>query len=70
MEKKNQKEKPLILKVKETENKIIGIINESHIPAFIIKPLIEKIYNQLVNLEQQEYQIAIQNEKNEGSEDI
>ena len=62
------KEKPLILRVKDTENRIVAIINNSNIPAFILKSSIEKIYNQLVQLEQQEYAIAIENEKKEASE--
>lgn len=64
------KEKPLILRVKDTENRIIAIINNSNIPAFILKSSIEKIYNQLVQLEQQEYAIAIENEKKEASENV
>ena len=63
-----QKDKPLILRVKDTENRIVAIINNSNIPAFILKSSIEKIYNQLVQLEQQEYAIAIENEKKEASE--
>jgi len=63
-----QKDKPLILRVKDTENRIVAIINNSNIPAFILKSSIEKIYNQLVQLEQQEYAIAIENEKKEVSE--
>ena len=62
------KEKPLILRVKDTENRIVAIINNSNIPAFILKSSIEKIYNQLVQLEQQEYAIAFENEKKEASE--
>ena len=62
------KEKPLILRVKDTENRIVAIINNSNIPAFILKSSIEKIYNQLVQLEQQEYALALENEKKEEKE--
>lgn len=47
--------KPLIIKVKETEDEIVKIINSSGIPAFIIKPSIEKILTQLNQLEQKEF---------------
>ena len=62
------KEKPLILRVRDAEARIITAINNSNVPAFILKSSIEKIYNQLVQLEQQEYAIAIENEKKEASE--
>ena len=62
------KEKPLILRVKDTENRIVAIINNSNIPAFILKSSIEKIYNQLIQLEQQEYALALENEKKEEKE--
>ena len=48
-------EKPTILKLKETEEKIIQIINSSDVPAFVLKPMIEKICRQLEILEEQEY---------------
>lgn len=49
-------EKPTILKLKETESQIIKILNMSEIPAFVLKPMIEKIYRELEVLEQQEYE--------------
>lgn len=49
-------EKPTILKLKETESQIIEILNMSEIPAFVLKPMIEKIYRELEVLEQQEYE--------------
>lgn len=64
----NQKEKPLILKVKDLENKIVATINNAGISAFIIKPIIEKILNQLNVLEQQEYVQAVENNKKEEKE--
>ena len=48
-------EKPIILKLKELEEEIIKLINSSEIPAFILKPMIEKICRQLEILEEQEY---------------
>lgn len=50
--------KPLILKKKEIEEQIVKMINESGIPIFILKNSIEKIYNQLISLEQKEFDTA------------
>ena len=47
-------DKPIILKIKDTEESIINTINKSELPAFLLRPIVEKIFNQLV-----------QNEKNE-----
>lgn len=60
-----KKDRPLVLKVKEAENRIIATINNSQLPAFIMKPIIEKVYNQLINLEQEEYALALEKERKE-----
>lgn len=63
-------EKPTILKIKEAEKEIVKIINNSKLPAFILKPIIEKILRQIEILEEQElinetnnYNEALNNEK-------
>lgn len=60
-----KKDRPLVLKVKEAENRLIATINNSQLPAFIMKPIIEKVYNQLINLEQEEYALALEKERKE-----
>ena len=50
----NKIEKPIILKLKELEEEIIKLINCSEIPAFILKPMFEKLLNQLQIIEQEE----------------
>lgn len=50
----NKIEKPIILKLKELEEEIIKLINSSEIPAFILKPMFEKLLNQLQIIEQEE----------------
>ena len=57
---KKQIEKPTILKLKEFEEKVIELINNSNIPAFILKNPIEKILNQLQIIEQQELEKEIE----------
>ena len=51
---KDKIEKPAILQLKETEEKIINVINTFGLPAFVIKPCLEKIYRQVEILELQE----------------
>lgn len=63
-----KKDRPLVLKVKEAENRIIATINNSQLPAFIMKPIIEKVYNQLINLEQEEYALALEKERKESND--
>ena len=55
----NTIEKPLIMILGETEEKIVGIINETNLPAFILKPMLERILNQIQNLEQHEKEEAM-----------
>lgn len=63
-------DKPILLKLRELEEEIIKLINSSEIPAFILKPSIEKVYRQLELIEiqdfskaKEEYQKAINDEK-------
>lgn len=57
----------LILKEVEYREKITNLTNEIGLPAFIIKPIIKDLFEQLTNLEQQQYQqaLAIKKEKEE-----
>ena len=57
----------LILKEVEYREKITDLTNEIGLPAFIIKPIIKDLFEQLSNLEQQQYQqaLAIKKEKEE-----
>lgn len=61
MEKSNNNpiEKPLIMILGETEEKIVRSINESNLPAFILKPMLERILNQIQYLEQHEKEEAM-----------
>ena len=54
MENKTKIQKPIIIVLNETEEKIVEVLNGSSLPAFIIKPMLEKILNQVNLLEQKE----------------
>lgn len=60
----------LILKEVECREKITNLINEIGLPAFIIKPIIKDLFEQLNNLEQQQYQeaLAIKEQKEKEAE--
>ena len=47
-------QKPFSLIISETEQKIVNVINESNIPAYCIKNILEKIYNQVNIIDQEE----------------
>ena len=51
-------DKPILLKLRELEEEIIKLINSSEIPAFILKPSIEKVYRQLELIEIQDFSKA------------
>lgn len=49
-------EKPFILKVKETEDKIVENINNSQLPTYVLKTILQNLYNQIEQIEQKEIQ--------------
>ena len=55
----------LILKEREFRDKIVELINTSGLPAFILKPIIKEVYDQLIVLEQQQYE-QIKNKEKKG----
>ena len=57
----------LIIKEREFKQKIVQVINESGLSAFIIKPVLKELLEQVMVLEQQQYQKA-QNFMNEKEE--
>ena len=46
--------KPFSLQVQETEAKMVGIINTSNLPAYALKTILQRIYQQLEDIEQKE----------------
>lgn len=57
-EEKKEIEKPIIVVLRETEESIVNSINSSKLPNFILRPMIEKIYNQIVQNEVNEYNLS------------
>lgn len=55
----------IILKEREYRDKLTQISNEIGLPAFIMKAVVKDLFEQLNNLEQQQYQqaLAIKGEK-------
>lgn len=51
----------LILKEREVREKIVEIINNSGLPAFILKPIFKEIYDQICIVEEQQYEKAKNN---------
>lgn len=60
------KQKPFALMVQETEQKIVEIINNSQLPAYVLKIMIKELYQQLENIEIEE--IEKYNEEQEKSQ--
>lgn len=48
--------KPTSLVIKEIEDKLVKTINESGLPAFIIKPILKGLYDEVKILCQQQYE--------------
>ena len=51
----------VILKERETREKIVQVINESELPAFILKPIFKDILEQINEIEIQQYNLALSN---------
>lgn len=46
--------KPFTIKVQETEQEIIKIINNSNLPAYVLKTIFQNLYNQLEEIDNKE----------------
>lgn len=53
----------LIIKEREFKENIVKTINDSGLPAFILKPIIKDLYGQLEVIEQQQYAEALKNKE-------
>jgi hypothetical protein len=58
----------LIIRNRKTKETIVSAINNSGLPAFVLKTILKDCYEQLIKLEDKEYQnaiIKIENDKRE-----
>ena len=53
----------LIIKEREFKEKIVEVINNSGLPAFLIKPTLKELLQQVELLEQQQYQEAVKSKE-------
>lgn len=58
----------IILMKKEFEEKLVNLVNESNLPAFILKPIIKELFEQLNILEQQQLEQAQKIKKDKEEE--
>ena len=49
----------LILKQMKFKEDLVNLINDSHLPALIIKPIISETFEQITILEQRQYEEAL-----------
>lgn len=55
----------IILMKKNFEENLVKLINESNLPAFILKPIVKELFEQLNIIEQQQLEQAQKNKKEE-----
>jgi hypothetical protein len=53
----------IILKEREVREKIVEIINNSKLPAIIIKPILNDLLNQVNSLSEQQYSEALKHQE-------
>ena len=58
--------KPFTMKIQETEQKIVEIINNSQLPAYVLKNILQEIYAEIDRVDNEE--IAKYNEEQEKSQ--
>jgi len=46
--------KPFTIKVQETEEKLVDILNKSELPAYVIKTLLQNLYAQVETIDNEE----------------
>lgn len=47
-------DKPLTLKIQEAEQKVVDVLNEYQLPAYVLKTMLERLYNQVDQLDKAE----------------
>lgn len=57
-------EKPFTLKVQEIEEEIVKILNNSNLPAYVLKTVLQNLFNQLQELDNNEINTYLKNKEN------
>ena len=60
----------IILKRKEFEEELVELINNSNLPAFVLKPIIKDLFEQLNILDQQQLEQAKKMKQEEQAKKI
>lgn len=55
----------LILQERETREKLVEVINNSKLPAILLKPMLEELLSQVSALEEQQYKMAKETKEKE-----
>lgn len=55
----------IILKHRKFKEDLVNLINEAELPAFMLKPIISELLEQLNQLEERQYQQALELQKKE-----
>lgn len=53
----------LIIRERETREKLVQLINNSQLPAILIKPMLEEMLNQIITLSEEQYKLAVKNKE-------
>ena len=59
----------IILKHRKFKEDLVNLINEAELPAFMLKPIMTELLEQLNQLEETQYQQALEIQKQEEQED-
>lgn len=63
----NKLQKPFSLIVSTTEENLVNIINQSNLPAYCLKIILERIYNKLEQLDKEEIEKYNESIKNKST---
>ena len=58
----------LILQERKIRENIVQTINDSNLPAFILKPILQDMLEQIEKIEVQQYELALQNKQKQIKE--
>ena len=53
----------LIVKEQETREKLVAVINESNLPAFVLEPIVKDLFEQISKLKAEQYETALQHKE-------